>query len=136
MSDRFFQAGDRVGIKDSPDFSHWSIAGSVIGAGVGADGLPTINVMPDGETEAVRTRPALLVKIAPGLAEPDCYAQSYPTNGDAPGPLMYFASAADLLAFTHQFQDLKLDEVLKVHAGAAASEAQRSALRSAGATEF
>jgi len=127
------RAGDRVGIKDSGEFTHWSRRGSIADVTDGPDGSPvSLSVTPDGALEAVPMLPELLVKLggATGQGGSDEWiAQAYPINGDAPGIPMY-------LAFVAQFQALQLDETLKVHAPAAASDAERLAVKHAGAVDL
>jgi hypothetical protein len=134
------RAGDRVGIKDSGEFTHWSRRGSIADVTDGPDGSPvSLSVTPDGALEAVPMLPELLVKLggATGQGGSDEWiAQAYPINGDAPGIPMYFANGADVLAFVAQFQALQLDETLKVHAPAAASDAERLAVKHAGAVDL
>ncbi|MEJ0048303.1 MAG: hypothetical protein WDN04_20890 [Rhodospirillales bacterium] len=132
------QVGDRVGIKDSADFLHWSRFGAITGiAGdpSAANGSAMrFEVLEDGETYPVPMAPGLLVKLAPRGeqgAPGDWIAQSFPTDGDQPGPKMYFENPADVLAFVVEFADLKLDEKLKVH-GPAWTEQERTRLRDAG----
>jgi hypothetical protein len=131
-----FQAGDHVGIKDSPEFTHWSRRGVVAGVAHGVDGDPNrVNVVPDGAHDAVPMLQDVLVKLSSSGTQANSdewYAQAFPVNGDAPGPKMYFASARDLQIFAAQFTGLSLDETLKVHAPAWASDAERDMVRAAG----
>lgn len=127
------RAGDRVGIKDSAEFTHWSRRGWIAEITDGPDGGPvSCSVTPDGELDAVPMLPELLVKLGSG----EWTAQAYPINGDAPGIPMYFANGADVLAFVRQFQSLQLDETLKVHAPAVATDAERMAVKHAGAVDL
>jgi hypothetical protein len=135
-----FQVGDRVGVKDSPDFTHWTSRGIIVGIGEAADGAaPSVQVQVDGVPGNLPVLCRLLVKLpslAPGAVADDWCAQAYPTNGDDPGLPMYFATGGDLLEFVRQFQALELDEALKVHVPATASEAERAALKGAGVAEM
>ena len=119
-----FKAGDRVGVKDSPDFNHWSRRGVITGL---AD-LGEFTVKLDDEDATVPVLRELLVPLGASGAD-EWFAQAFPINGDAPGMKMYFASGADILQFVYQFRALQLDEVIKVHTPANATEAERAALR-------
>ena len=131
-----FQVGNHVGIKDSPDFNHWSRRGAVTGPAAEA-GL--VNVLIDGASEPLPMLPAVLVKLASSWDEPhsdEWFAQAFPKNGDPPGEKMYFCSAVDVLAFVAQFEDAELDEIIKVHVPAGATDADRTILRAEGAVEL
>jgi hypothetical protein len=135
-----FQSGDHVGIKDSPEFNHWSRRGVVVGMAEGPDGDPAfaaarVNVVPEGAHDAVPMLQNVLVKLSSSGTQENSdewYAQAFPTNGDAPGPKMYFSSARDVQTFAAQFSGLGLDETLKVHAPGWASDAEREMVRVAG----
>ena len=126
--------GDRVGVKDSPDFPHWSNEGAVAAIPAsGAGPMNSVEVRLDSGT-IVPVLCDVLVRIGgPGAAESGWAAQAWPTNGDAPGPIMYFASGRDLLAFVRQFQDQKLDETIRVRVPAGADAGP---LKAAGAVEM
>ena len=122
-------AGDHVGIKDSPAFSHWSVTGTVVQVHHAADGsISSVSVRVDGAPEGLPMLPELLVRPGAG----DWAAQAFPMDGDAPGPLMYFAGAADALAFVRQFTDVEKDETLKVTPPATAAASERDGIRAAG----
>jgi hypothetical protein len=126
--------GDRVGIKDSADFAHWSARGSVVGVAEGG-----FSVVADGEAEAVTVPRSLLVSLGPPGSEAslgEWVAQAFPLNGDPPGVPMYFANGADVLAFVRQFRAAEIDETIKVRPPASATDAERQAVRTAGAQEL
>jgi hypothetical protein len=140
MTDIGFKAGDHVGIKDAPEFTHWSRRGAVTGPAEPIPGHPhMVNVVLDGGNQPIPMLAEVLVKLESSWDEPhsdEWFAQAFPMDGDAPGPKMYFATARDVLAFVGQFQSLKLDEIIKVHAPGKATEAERAMLRAEGAVEF
>jgi hypothetical protein len=138
MSATQLHIGERVGIKDSADFPHWSRFGVITGIAdvrETRDGSPmTFDVLEDGEPDSVHMVSHLLVGLgqAGELGGPGGWtAQAFPTDGDRPGPMMYFENAADVLEFVVEFVDRGLDEKLKVH-GPAWTEEERTRLLDAG----
>jgi hypothetical protein len=125
-----FKAGDRVGVKDSADFNHWSRRGVITGL---AD-FGEFSVKLDDADATVPVLRELLVPIGAAGAD-EWFAQAFPVNGDAPGMKMYFASGTEILHFVYQFRALQLDEVIKIHTPANATDAERAALREAGVQE-
>jgi hypothetical protein len=131
------QPGDRVGIKDAPEFLHWSFFGTVqagmvqagtFQAGTG-DGAAVL-VLADGAAEARPMLPGVLVKLGPDGEQNAWNAQCFPVGGDAPGPIMYFANHADAMEFVSEFGREKLsDERLHVHPGSAATPAELAVLK-------
>jgi hypothetical protein len=126
-----FKVGDRVGVKDSADFNHWSRRGVI--AGPADDGAFAVKL--DGEDAPVPVLHELLVPLGAAGAD-EWFAQAFPDNGDAPGMKMYFASGAELMQFVYQFRALQLDEAIKVHTPTGATDAERAALRGAGVQEI
>ena len=126
-----FKAGDRVGVKDSPDFNHWSRRGAITGSAESGE----FTVKLDDQDACVPVLRNLLVPLgAPGIDE--WFAQAFPVNGDAPGMKMYFANGAEILQFVYQFRALQLDEVIKVHTPAGATDAEHAALHEAGVQDI
>jgi hypothetical protein len=119
-----FLPGDHVGIKDAPEFTGHPLM---------------LNVIVDGGHEPIPMLAEVLVKLASSRDEPpsdEWFAQAFPVNGDAPGPKMYFANVHDVQTFVAQFVGLQLDEVLKVHAPAYATEAEWAMVKVAGGVAF
>ena len=121
------QPGDRVGIKDAPDFLHWSFFGTVQAGSFDGEG---VLVLADGAAEARPMLPGVLVKLGPDGEANAWNAQCFPVDGDAPGPVMYFANHQDAMEFVSEFTRESLsDEKLHVHPGAAATPAELAILR-------
>jgi hypothetical protein len=126
-----FNIGDRVGVKDSADFNHWSRQGVIAGPADAGE----YSVKLDDEDAPVPVLRELLVPLA-GVGGDEWFAQVFPINGDAPGMKMYFASGAEVVRFMYQFRALELDETIKVHIPPGATDADRAALHEAGAQEL
>jgi len=126
-----FKTGDRVGVKDSPDFSHWSRRGAITGSAESGEFMVKL----DDQDAWVPVLRNLLVPLGASGAD-EWFAQAFPVNGDAPGVKMYFASGAEIVQFVYQFRAMQLDEVIKIHTPATATDAERAALREAGVQDI
>jgi hypothetical protein len=77
--------------------------------------------------------PGLLVRLGDSGEGDAWYAQCFPTDGEPPGPKMYFANPVDVVQFVREFQSASLsDERLHVHPGAAATPEQIAEVQAQG----